>query len=291
MLDISKINVVLLIVLMNVLSGVMNPANSQNVFPAKGDTVYTDTIINNMNLLQVDSVSADTAKRFFLAGDSIHAGNTTTDVIPTADTTDAAMSDSLDIMMNDSLDIADDSLIIRKGTVKKEKEKPDTLVTYFFKDTLRYDRVIVWTINRYLNVPNLATPDTLQRENMTELPFYREDVGVSYLGTTGSATLLHDFFKRKEYDLFPFMNPYSLYGFTPDNIRFYNTKGPFSSVAYYTSGNKRVAEDNIKALITRNMSPSLNVGLYYQKMGAKGTYQNQRTKDKTFNMFVSFVGK
>ncbi|MDR1129921.1 MAG: putative porin, partial [Prevotellaceae bacterium] len=187
-------------------------------------------------------------------------------------------------------ELPEDSLIVRKGKTKKEKERPDTLATYFFSDTLRYNKIITWTINRYLNTPNIVTPDTLQSENMTELPFYREDVGVSYLGVTGSASMLHDFFKRKQSDVFPFMNPYNLYGFTPDNIRFYNTKGPFSNLAYYTSGNKRFAEDNTKILFTRNISPSLNAGLYYHKMGAKGTYQNQRTRDKAFNMFVSYVG-
>ncbi|MDR1581686.1 MAG: putative porin [Prevotellaceae bacterium] len=268
-----KINVFLLIVMVSVLAAVMNPANAKIL---QSDTIQIDTVMNNSDSLEIvahDSLNIDTE----LPEDTV-----------------MNHSDSLEIVAHDSLNIdtelPEDTLIIRKGKTKKEKTKPDTLVTYFFKDTLRYNRIITWTINRYLNVPNIVSADTLQSENMTELPFYREDVGVSYLGTTGGASLLHDFFKRKQPEIFLFMQPYSLYGFTPDNIRFYNTKGPFSSLSYYTSGNKRIAEDNIKVLFTRNINPSLNVGLYYHKMGTKGTYQNQRTKDKTFNMFVSYVG-
>jgi hypothetical protein len=258
--------------MISLLSAVTNPASAR-IFPSsQSDTIQIDTTMNDANII-VDSTNISQ-----------------TDTIP-----DLSLSDSLETIVHDSLDIdselPEDSLIIRKGKAKKEKEIPDTLVTYFFQDTLRYNRIIVWTINRYLNTPTICTADTLQSENMTELPFYKQDVGVSYLGATGSASLLHDFFKRKQPDVFPFMEPYSLYGFTPDNIRFYNTKGPFSSLSYYTSGNKRFAEDNVKVLFTRNISPSLNVGLYYHKMGTKGTYQNQRTKDKTFNMFVSYVGE
>jgi hypothetical protein len=261
---------------------------AKEFFSLQSDTVRTDTIIN-------DVLSTDTAyaKEFF----SLQSDTVSTDTI----INDVLLMDSVandtdypDTLMTDYLDADDelpeDSLIIRKGKTKKEKTKPDTLVTYFFKDTLRYNRIIAWTLNRYLNTPDIVSVDTLQDENMTELPFYKADVGVSYLGSTGSASLVHDFFKRKQPDIFPFMEPYRLYGFTPDNIRFYNAKGPFTSLSYYTSGAKRFYEDNTKFLFTRNVNPSLNFGLYYHKMGTKGTYQNQRTRDKTFNMFVSYVG-
>lgn len=275
-----KISVFLLIAIISFSFAVTDTASAKVFFPLQSDTVYADTTTNNMDTLQADTATNNT--------DTLQ-----TDTV--LDSTVLSLPDSLEHPVSDSLlagdELPEDSLIIRKGKTKEKKEKPDTLVTYFFKDTLRYSRIITWTVNRYLNTPNIVTPDTLQSENMTELPFYREDVGVTYLGVTGSATMLHDFFKRKQLDIFPFMNPYSLYGFTPDNIRFYNTKGPFSNLSYYTAGGKRFAETNVKVLLTRNISPSLNAGLYYQKMGSLGSYQNQRTRDKTFNMFVSYVGQ
>jgi hypothetical protein len=264
--------VFLLIVIISGLFVAPNPANAGDFLFLQSDTLNADTTTNNTDISLIDTIVDDTN-------------------ISLIDTVFDDAGKIADDSLNVENDIPEDSLIIRKGKAKKEKEKPDTLVTYFFKDTLRYNRIIAWTINRYLNTPNIVSADTLQSENMTELPFYKADVGVSYLGTTGSASLLHDFFKRKQSSIFPFMEPYSLYGFTPDNIRFYNTKGPFSNLSYYTSGAKRFSEDNTKVLITRNINPSLNAGLYYHKMGTKGSYQNQRTRDKTFNMFVSYVGK
>ncbi|MDR3245796.1 MAG: putative porin [Prevotellaceae bacterium] len=269
---------ILFITIISGLFAVPNPATAKVFFAVQQrDTVQTDTVMN-----KVDSLDMPLADSILNTGISL-PDSLNTGIIP-----EKILSDSANIE-DDELG---DSLVIKRGKTKKEKIRPDTLATYFFKDTLRYNRIIAWTINRYLNSPNmLVVTDTLQSESLRELPFYKQDVGVTYLGTTGSASMMHDFFKRQPSDVFPFMDPYSLYGFTPNNIKFYNTKGPFSSLSYYTSGNKRIAEDNIKVLITQNVNPSLNVGLYYQKMGAKGIYQNQRTKDKTFNMFASYIGK
>jgi hypothetical protein len=247
---------------------VPNQADAKNFAILLHDTVQSDTIIN-----KVDSLT-----------DSLNI--LTDSIVSSEQISENPLSDTVN-----SDEQLTDSLVIKRGNTKKEKERPDTLVTYFFKDTLRYNKIISWTINRYLNSPHILASDTLQSENLRELPFYKQDVGATYLGVTGSATMLHDFFKREQSDIFPFMTPYSFYGVTPDNLKFYNTKGPFSNLSYYSSGNKRFGETDVKVLLTQNVNPSLNVGLYYQKMGAIGIYQNQRAKDKTFNMFASYVGE
>ncbi|MDR1896502.1 MAG: putative porin [Prevotellaceae bacterium] len=256
----------------------------QDVRSDGSDSVQIDTVdiqSNNVAVNEADSV------RHSVSNDTVNAAaGVSNDTVIHQN-----IADSADLTPFDSDEPEADSLVIKRGNKKEEKEKPDTLATYFFEDTLRYNKIIVWKINRYLNSPTIVSPDTLQSENMTELPFYKADAGVTYLGVTGSASLLHDFFKREQSDIFPFMDPYGLYAHTPDNVKFYNAKGPFSNLSYYTSGNKRIAEDNVKVLFTRNVTPSLNFGLSYQKMGALGIYQNQRAKAKTFNIFGSYVGK
>ncbi|MDR2465813.1 MAG: putative porin [Prevotellaceae bacterium] len=185
-----------------------------------------------------------------------------------------------------------DSLIIRRGKAKKEKEKPDTLSSYFIDDSLYSHRIITWRLNRYLNSPVMTFyRDTLQSENIVELPFFKADVGATWLGVTGSATQLHDFFKRERSGLFPFADPYAVYMLTPDNLRFYNVKGPLSNLSYYSSGRRQTAEDDLIVLFTRNISPAWNAGIHYHKLGAIGNYRNQRAKQKTFSAFTSYVGK
>jgi hypothetical protein len=218
-----------------------------------------------------------------------------------ADTISSALtSDSIDIDNNqtfnssDSLQIGEqgDSLIIKRGAKKKEKIKPDTLATYFFDDTLLYGKYISWSVNRYFNSPRIIPyTDTLQNDNITELPLLKAGTSAAFTGITGGAALLHDYFKRENPDIFPFMNPYSIYHFTPDNLRFYNVKGPLSDLSWHTSGTRQTEEENVKTLFTRNITPSWNAGIYYHKLGALGQYQNQRSKVKTFNIFTSYIGK
>lgn len=173
-----------------------------------------------------------------------------------------------------------------------KKERPKRLETYVFTDSAtKAKRVFAWQANHYFNNVSLTRVDTSLNENKTELPFYINDVGVTYLGPTGSATQLHNYFKNTSSDFFPFFNPYAQYTRTPDNVVFYNTKTPYSDLSYHTSGSKRVSEDNLKVLYTVNVLPAWNVGVSYTRFGAKGIYQNQGTRAKSLVAFTSYTGE
>jgi hypothetical protein len=196
-------------------------------------------------------------------------------------------------------DIPTDSVPVfrqrRRGIDQKDENEKDELKrleTYVFTDSaLKAQRIFVWSANHYFNNISLTKIDTLINENKTELPFYKNDVGVTYLGTTGSATVLHNYFKRTSTEFLPFFDPYAEYLNTPEKVVFYNTKTPYSDLGYATSGSKRVAEDNLKVLFTANILPEWNFGILYNRFGTKGTYQNQGTKDKSFTAFTSYTGK
>lgn len=195
-------------------------------------------------------------------------------------------------LSNDS--IAADSVLFRAPKAKKVKlERSKMLQTHLFHDSIYTQRIFTWNHSKYLNSAQLAMIDTNLTTNRTELPFYKNDVGVTYLGATGSATQLHNYFKRQAgaSDIYPFMNPYEQYARTPEEVNFYSTKGPFSDLAYYSSGNNQISEDNLMVLFTRNINPAWNFGLYYQRMGARGIYQNQATNTKSFTLFTSYTGK
>jgi hypothetical protein len=79
--------------------------------------------------------------------------------------------------------------------------------------------------------------------------------------------------------------------YTRENIPMYNTKGPFSMLSYVTSGKKQISEDNLKVLLTQNITPEWNVGLYYQRYGTRGLYQNQGADNRVFTVYSSYAGK
>jgi hypothetical protein len=240
----------------------------------------SQTIVDTVNhKKQADSVAVTLNDTVRLHADSIAISNT--DTVP-ASVVSPATPDSTS---------ASDSLVIRRAKTKEKKERAKTLDSYFFSDTLMTHKVLIWTVNKYLNTPEMRSIDTTLNENRTELPIYRRDVGASFLGTTGSAVLLHDYFKRPQSSLYPFIEPYALYTRTPEEVKFYNTKGPYTNLSYYTSGSRKVVEDNLKVVFAANVYPEWNFGISYQRMGARGTYQRQKTDTKTFSMFTSYTGK
>lgn len=204
-----------------------------------------------------------------------------------------AVPDSLGVEVNQQV-VSDTT---KNASTKKKKDKtpkewPTTLETYVFTDSvLKAQPVFKWMASPYFNTVNLKQLDTLISENRTELPFYKKDVGATNLGPTGSATMLHNYFNRTSSEFFPFFDPYSIYHNAPDKVEFYNTKTPYSDLSYHTSGSKRVSEDNLKVLFTTNVLPAWNIGILYHRYGAKGAYQNQGTKSKSFTAFTSYTGE
>jgi hypothetical protein len=186
----------------------------------------------------------------------------------------------------DSLDVL--------GGKPKEKEKPkiDTLVTYIFGDWHKKSINFSWTHNPYFNtIERIPINDTLPSDVRIEYPFFKQDVGATFLGSPGSAAVFHDFFKRKTNEYFKFFEPYDIYAFDAENTPFYNTKRPFSVLSYQESGSKLTEESDIRVLHTQNIKPEWNIGLLYQRYGTRGQYQNQSIDSKAFSIFTAYTGK
>lgn len=182
-----------------------------------------------------------------------------------------------------------------KDTPKKvasDSVTAKTLDTYLFGDWHKAAYVFSWKHNTFFNtLEERLAVDTTINNNVYNYPFFKTDVGATFLGTSGGAALTHDYFKRKADNGLLFFTPYSDYTYTRENIPSYNTKGPFSMLTYVTSGSKKIAEDNLKVLLNQNVTPEWNVGLYYQRYGTRGIYQNQSTDTRAFTLYSSYTGK
>ncbi len=168
-----------------------------------------------------------------------------------------------------------------------------TLDTYMFGEWHKATYVFSWRHNPYFNVVEERLPvDTSINNLIFDYPFFKNDVGASFLGNSGSAELPHSYFKRQLFsDELLFFTPYSDYMYTRENIPMYNAKGSFSMLSYVTSGSKKISEDNLKVLLTQNITPEWNVGLYYQRYGTRGLYQNQSADNRVFTIYSSYAGK
>lgn len=162
----------------------------------------------------------------------------------------------------------------------------------YFNDSLNRIRLFAWTIDTYTNIPIRAILDTGQRQTQRNYPFYQHDnIGAVFLGNIGGAAVDLDYFKIEAKTPFFYQNVYQHFVGTPENTKFYNTKVPYSNVRYSTAGNRRTAEEIFGLTLAQNVNPALSFGINYNRWGTKGLYKNQRSKNKDFSGYVSFLGK
>lgn len=182
---------------------------------------------------------------------------------------------------------------IRKHTDSIIRNTPRILDTYLFADSIKYTRIFSWKHDTYLNNQEVLKIDTTFNYHFHDLPFHRDDINAQYLGVSGSAALPFNYHNRQTNELFPFFSPYMTYTYMPETLPFYNTKTPYTELAYYGTlfANRQKSEDNIKFLHTQNFTPSFNFTILYQRNGGGGLLQNEKTDFRTFSITGNYLGK
>ncbi|MCI1778585.1 MAG: putative porin [Bacteroidales bacterium] len=221
-------------------------------------------------------------------------------------------NDSIAVNMEDSLKFLQDSVYLNRKSYLTTKElriiyrdsilnlkdsliriTPRVLQTYVLPDSLMYMRMIIWTADNYFNHNTHVRPDTAFNSQFYELPYLKKDLGVTYLGTSGSPMVFYNYFKRKKQEDFPFYTPYVSYTYSPSTIPFYNVKTPYTELAYRGTllGNKEKEEDNLHILQTQNLTPSFNFAVMYERFGSRGMLLHESTDHRTFSLTGNYMGK
>ena len=187
-----------------------------------------------------------------------------------------------------------DSIRARKDSIIEAT--PRILETYAFPDSMHYKRIVTWQHDRRFNdVRNLRDQwvDTSYNNNFHEYPFFKQDVNASYLGVIGSPTQMYNYFKRQEEDNAIFYTPYQMYSYTAENLPQYNTKTPYTELAYWGTlfANQKKEESSIKILTTQNITPSLNLTLEYHRFGGNGMLKREDTDNRTAVIATNYTGK
>jgi len=191
-----------------------------------------------------------------------------------------------------------DSIMNRKDSIKAYKDSvkeatPRILETYIVPDSLQYKRILMWTHDPKVNEVKLQKLDTSANYNFYDYPFYHEDVEVSYLGVVGSAVQNNNYFKRRKEENVFFYSPYQVYSYTPSDLPQFNTKTPYTELAYWGTllSTQTKEESSIRVRTTQNISPSLNLLLEYHRYGGKGLLQNEATDNRTAVVGLNYAGK
>ncbi len=257
------------------------------------------------------------AAMLLLAGSGVFAQNPDSlkKNLPVADTLKAVIADTLAVAADslvaasDSLAAAQDSAAIVILTPKEIKRlqrdsvrayrdsvirnTPRILLTYVFDDSTRNQRMFLWNADTYFNKPVSIDPDTTFNDWFIETPDRKNDVGAASLGVSGSAMQYNNWFLRPQQQIFPVFEVYLPYSDTPETLPFYNTKTPYTELGYWGTlfANKKMEETNIRFLHTQNFTPSFNINFLYQRFGAAGMLEHEKTDNRTLALTGNYLGK
>ena len=187
-----------------------------------------------------------------------------------------------------------DSIRAYKDSVRQSI--PRILETFAVHDSLHFKRIITWTHDRdfqnLVEVRDMA-PDTSYRRSFNDYVFFNEDINATWLGISGSPVQLYDWFKREEEANAIFYTPYSIWNYTPENLPQYNTKTPYTELAYYGTlfANQEKEEANVRVLTTQNITPALNMTLEFRRYGGNGMLKREDTANKSFVAATNYLGK
>ncbi len=149
---------------------------------------------------------------------------------------------------------------------RKKKQKASDVKAWHFTD-------------EYLGFVDTIAVDTAIVNFQNNDPVLRYGIENSYNGNLGSPIQSKIYFDHDLYKTdYLFSRSYDLYTVSPSDVRFYNTKTPFSLLTYRTGGASYHEEDYLKGLFTFNVHKNLNVGLLANFIYARGTYSNQAGK-------------
>jgi len=187
-----------------------------------------------------------------------------------------------------------------KDSIKAYKDSvigatPRILTTYAFPDSMLYKRIVTWKHERYFHdLEGLRdqSTDSSFNYNFHDYPFYNQDVNATWLGVPGSPAQLYDFFKRQEIDNAIFFTPYQFYTYMPEDLPQFNTKTPYTELAYYGTlfANKEKEESNIRIRTTQNITPNLNFTLEYHRYGSNGMLRREDTDNRNVVIAANYVG-
>ncbi len=148
-------------------------------------------------------------------------------------------------------------------------------------------RIYNWVLDgSYLRKERVPVDTLIDRFQVIH-PAFESPSFYATLGNIGAPLQDMDFFNRPATGDFPFLDPYLPYLHRGANTRFFNTKRPFTHLAYTTAGSKVNQEQTLHVLHTQNINPGFNAGLQYDLISSAGQYSWQDAHVPTFRLFSS----
>jgi len=155
-------------------------------------------------------------------------------------------------------------------------------------DTTRNKIIYSWNYSLKNNC-KICTVDTLFTNFQCFNSLYNDGIRDEYLGNLGSARNTRIFNEKNLNSDFVFNEAFFKYFKKSDNVKYYNTKRPFTNLEYSSGGSKKTSEQTLGVLHTQNVNDKLNVGLDYNLISSIGSYSNQKLVGNFLSLFASYI--
>lgn len=169
-------------------------------------------------------------------------------------------------------------LITATAAEQKDKSSKESKSTTIHPDSAKLQ---VWTVDDMFASRIDAIPDTSSLNyQANDLPVYQRYISAEWLGNIGSPAQSAIFSQRQAVDLvgdYIFRNPYKAYYLATDEVRFYNTRLPYSNIQYQTGGYTNHGEDRLKGCFSMNANQRLNFGFCFDYIYGRGAFTNAST--------------
>ena len=148
-----------------------------------------------------------------------------------------------------------------------------------------------WNLDQWTGVA-----DTLQGIDSSYLHLPMRDVLNDYsISNTGNSNLISPvqsrvYFARKKPTDFIFADAYAPYIITPQQVKFYHTTTPYSTIAYKKGFVSNLGQNDISVSFTGNVSRRTNLGMTIDYLNSYGRYANQEGKTVFGSVFGSYNG-
>jgi hypothetical protein len=148
--------------------------------------------------------------------------------------------------------------------------------------------IVSWTLAKQFSSKLNAEVDTTTINFHIYNPIFKKSISNNHLGFLGAPYESNIFFERDNYNHFYFMRSLNAYYRSSEDIRFYNSTTPHSSL-YYSQGSQGTsrAEQYFKAFYTQNLDSITNLGMEYNVIKNFSQYINQESHHKFLNLFIS----
>lgn len=150
------------------------------------------------------------------------------------------------------------------------------------------DERYCWTQDPITGIHYDQVPDTTHIGLANRQTMAGKSLGLVHTGNLFAPHYIIDLFDRRRDNDFLFVNAYSLFAKRPVDILFFNTKIPYTTAAYLTSGSSTRSNDRLLLNFAGNINKKLGIGTFLDYVYARGEYISQSTKPLNWTSYLYY---